>query len=565
MGDFLSKNLKNMSNEELTELSKELRFLVTEVTYKNGGHLASNLGVVELTVALHKVFDFKTDKLLFDVGHQCYAHKILTRGEEAFRTIRKKGGLSGFPNPTESEFDPFYAGHASTSLSLAVGLMRARKLCGENYEIISVLGDGALGGGMCYEALNDASTLGEKQIIVLNDNNMTISPTVGLMAKNLSDRKNTKEFFERFGFTYVDGVDGHDFSSLIPALEAAKKSETSVVVRVLTKKGMGDKPSSDNPEGFHSVQNSEKRGKTYSRVAGDAILKAAEKCKNLVAVTCAMKQGVGLEKFSETYPDRFVDVGIAEEHAATMCAAMAKGGLKPYLMVYGSFMQRAFDQLMTDVALPRLPVTVLMDRAGLVEGDGETHQGISSPNMFNLMPNFTVCAPKNKEELEKIIDWSLTFDGPLVVKYPKSQKSFDDFVLPVRYGKWDYHKGEDFVDGYILTSGAVCYDLAVKVAGTIIQNGLNLSTVNAKFIKPLDTEALDLMCKNPIIIIEDEVSAGSLSESVLAYFCDNKINAKVIRFVVPDKFYPTESEDELLESAGLTVQNITKRILDEIR
>lgn len=374
MGDFLSKNLKNMSNEELTELSKELRFLVTEVTYKNGGHLASNLGVMELTVALHKVFDFKTDKLLFDVGHQCYAHKILTRGEEAFRTIRKKGGLSGFPNPTESECDPFYAGHASTSLSLAVGLMRARKLCGEKYEIISVLGDGALGGGMCYEALNDASTLGEKQIIVLNDNNMTISPTVGLMAKNLSDRKNTKEFFERFGFSYVDDVDGHDFSSLIPALEAAKKSETSVVIRVLTKKGMGDKPSSDNPEGFHSVQNSEKRGKTYSRVAGDAILKAAEKCKNLVAVTCAMKQGVGLEKFSEIYPERFVDVGIAEEHAATMCAAMAKGGLKPYLMVYGSFMQRAFDQLMTDVALPRLPVTVLMDRAGLVEGDGETHQ-----------------------------------------------------------------------------------------------------------------------------------------------------------------------------------------------
>lgn len=565
MGDFLSKNPKNMTNEELTELANKLRFLVSEVTYRNGGHLASNLGVVELTVALHKVFDFKRDKLLFDVGHQCYAHKILTRGEDAFRTIRKKGGLSGFPNPTESEYDSFYAGHASTSLSLAVGLMRARKLCGEDYEIVSVLGDGALGGGMCYEALNDASTLNEKQIVVLNDNNMTISPTVGLMAKNLSDQKNTKEFFERFGFEYIDGVDGHDFSSLIPALEAAKNAKTSVVLHVLTKKGMGDKHSTENPEGFHSVQSAALSGKTYSKVAGEAVFKAAEKCKNLVAVTCAMKQGVGLEKFSETYPDRFVDVGICEEHAATMCAAMAKGGLKPYLMVYGSFMQRAFDQLMTDIALSKLPVTILLDRAGLVEGDGETHQGISSVNMFDLMPNFTVCAPKNKEELEKLIDWSLTFDGPLVIKYPKSRKSFDDFVLPVRYGKWDYHKGEDFVDGYILTSGAVCYDLATKVAGSIIQNGLNLSTVNAKFIKPLDTEALDLMCKNPIVIIEDAVSAGSLSESVLAYFCDKKINAKVIRFVIPDKFYPTESEDELLEDAGFTVEKITKRILDEIR
>lgn len=563
--DFLSKNIKNMTNNQLTEFADKLRLLVTDVTYTNGGHLSSNLGVVELTVAIHKVFDLPKDKLIFDVGHQCYAHKILTRGEDAFKTIRQKGGLSGFPNPTESDYDAFYAGHASTSLSLAAGLVRAKNITGDDYEVISVLGDGALGGGMCYEALNDSSTISGKQIIILNDNNMTISPTIGNMALKLSDNLNTKQFFERFGFTYVDGIDGHDFDSLIPALERAKQSKNSVVLHIHTEKGKGDEPSAENPEGFHSVSPGDKHGKTYSKAAGEAVMQAAAKCDKLVAVTCAMKQGVGLMEFAKKYPDRFVDVGISEEHAATMCAAMAKAGLKPYLMVYGSFMQRAFDQILNDIALPKLPVTILLDRAGFVEGDGETHQGTVSTNMFNLMPNFTVCAPKNLEELKKTIDWSLTFDGPLVIKYPKSRKSFDDFVLPVRYGKWDYHKGEDFVDGYILTSGASCYDLGVKVAGSIIKNGLNLSTVNAKFLKPLDTEALDAMKNSPIIVIEDSVEAGGLGESVLAYYNKIGANTKVIRFFAEDKFYKTQSEDDLFEDAGLNVDKIVKRILDEIR
>lgn len=546
---MLTDKIKSADAVELERIAADMRSNIINVIRKNGGHLASNLGVVEVTVALYKVFDFPKDKLIFDVGHQCYAHKIITRGREAFSSIRKKGGLSGFPKSGESVYDCYDFGHSSTSLSVACGFMRARKLKGENFEIISLIGDGALSGGMIYEALGDAYSIGEKQIIILNDNKMSISPTVGGMSAGLSDTAGTKEFFARFGFKYVDGVDGHDIGALIDAFTAAKNGTEPVVIRVSTRKGKGLDEATVSPEKYHSVSAESPAG-SYSAVAGETLKEMAATDGDIVAVTAAMKDGTGLSAFAEAYPDRFIDVGICEEHAATMCGAMAKAGLKPYFAVYSSFMQRAFDQIIHDNALQNLDVKYLVDRSGAVNDDGETHQGIFNLSFLSLIPNMKIVAPKNFADLKYTLPQTLAEKGPIAVRYPKSSLSEGDDADQTAFGRWA--EPDSDADGIILTTGAVMYAKGVKLAKSIMKNGLKLSTVNAKYIWPLDENWLTEFADKPIMILEDNERRGGFYEAVLSFYADKGLRAELTAVNFPQSFLCVGTLDELLDEYGFS-------------
>ncbi|MEG2675981.1 MAG: 1-deoxy-D-xylulose-5-phosphate synthase, partial [Clostridia bacterium] len=436
-----SKDVKKLTLQQLEILAKEVREKILNTVFKNGGHLSSNLGVVDLIIAAHYVFDFPQDKFIFDVGHQCYAHKILTGRKDSFSTLRQKNGISGFPKIEESEYDCANTGHASTSISLGCGFARANNYLSQKNNVISLIGDGAMTGGLVFEALNDVFAIKSKQIILLNDNEMSIGKNVGYISeylRSLSECESKSKPFCEFGLDYVGVVDGHNFAELIKAFERAKNNKKSIIIHIATKKGKGFAVAELDPCKYHGYSPSKCSTKTFSEVFGETLLTLATRDKNIFAITAAMANGTGLEEFEEKLPRQFVDVGIAEGHAVTMSSAMALNGIKPYFAVYSTFLQRAFDNLLHDVCLNKLPFVIGVDRAGFVSGDGETHQGIYDISFLSCMPNMTIFAPKDCEELAMALNWSEHFDAPLAIRYPKGYaKTTYNIHTPIEYGKFE--------------------------------------------------------------------------------------------------------------------------------
>ena len=531
-------DLKGLSKQEKEQLAQEIREEIIETVSKTGGHLASNLGVVELTIALHSVFNSPTDKLIWDVGHQAYVHKLLTGRREQFKTLRTMNGLAGFPKTSESKHDVFNTGHSSTSISVALGMARARDLKKEDHSVIAIIGDGALTGGMALEALNDAGNSRTRLIVVLNDNTMSISKNVGGLSNFLSKLRSRKiytrpsiyvrdkiakipkfgnwvikwvrrmkdsikqlilpdMFFEDLGFTYLGPVNGHNEQDLEDMLKRAKGYDSPVLIHVLTKKGKGYAPAEENPDKFHGVSSfdpktgkSRKEKKTdYSAVFGEELVKLAKENDKIVAVTAAMRDGTGLKPFEEQFPDRFFDVGIAEQHAISLCAGMAKEGMIPVVPIYSSFYQRAYDQVIHDICIQSLPVVLCVDRAGIVGNDGETHQGLLDLAFFNLVPNLTIMAPKDFEELRQMLRFAVQFNKPVVIRYPRGGESERKFPKhePIRWGKTE--KLEDGKDLTILAIGKMVAK-AMGIRDILSERGIQAEVINIRFLKPFDEETL---------------------------------------------------------------------------
>jgi Deoxyxylulose-5-phosphate synthase len=541
-----STRIKTLDTAALVALSEDIRKEIIEVTTKNGGHLSSNLGVVELTVALHYVFDFPKDKLLFDVGHQCYAHKILTR--DGFSLLRKKGGISGFPKPSESEFDEFYSGHSGTALSQAAGLVRARAIKGENFEVISVIGDGSLMNGNAFEALND-EVIG-KQIIIINDNKMTIGNTRGRLRAVLDDAVKAKNYFKLLGYDYLHLPCGHDMNLLINLFKTAKNSTKSVILHIDTEKGKGYIPAENDPAKFHSKGGAER---SYASVFSDTLISLAETDARIVAVTAAMCDATGLSGFSKRFPTRFFDVGIAEGHAVTMCAALAKQGLKPVFAVYGSFLQRSFDQLLLEISSEKLPVVLCVDHAGFVSDDGETHQGLTTVGYLR-QAGITTVTPKNFIEFESMLKWALLQDIPVAIRYPKGSVNNALPVTKIELGKWDTET--EGTDGTILFYGARLAVIASKLKASIMNKGLNLSTVNARFQNPVDYEMLEKLKNKGIFVLEDNILAGGLLSAITEYYATRGVSARVGVQAFSTPYIPAmtdaEAYGETFDLAALT-------------
>lgn len=595
-------DLKSYDIDDMRELCVELRSEIIDAVLNCGGHLASSLGAVELIVALHYVFDFPNDKLIFDVGHQSYAHKLLTgRAENFSKNLRKLDGIGGFTKRSESEYDTFTAGHAGNSISLALGLSRARDIAGGNYEVVSVIGDSSIVNGMSFEAMNDAGNKPSKHIIVLNDNAMSISKAVGAVSSKLTDlRQSTyyKKFknsvvknlseegrkdldyralrkikngikymfstgilFEEFGYTYVGPIDGHNIQELVKAFEIAKSESGSVIVHVVTKKGKGCIEAEKNPENYHGVGSmySTKQGKSsYSSLFGDKILELSQKDDKIVAVCPAMPDGTGLKKFSEQNPSRFFDCGIAEEHAVALSAGLARGGMKPYLAIYSTFLQRGFDQIIHDVALQNLPVRICVDRAGFVGEDGETHQGIFDMSFLTAVPNISVVSPASFKEFESILEWSLDVDFPIAIRYPRGGRDnpqFENFS----YGKWSVSGNIDS-DICLIASGANMVNEALKAREFLENDGRSCCVVNASTIKPLDFNLLDRISKKTLVVLEDNLYRGGLCSSILEYYAKNNKSVKILPFAVEDSFVCQGSVSELYEKYGINAKEIVEKI-----
>jgi 1-deoxy-D-xylulose-5-phosphate synthase len=608
-------DVRKLTYGQLELLAAEIRRFLIEKTSKHGGHLASNLGVVELTIAMYRVFDFPKDKLIWDVGHQSYTHKILSGRKGGFDDLRQYGGISGFPKRRESEYDAFDTGHSSTSVSAGLGLVQARDLLGEDYKVISVIGDGALTGGMAYEALNNAGNRKTNFIIILNDNNMSISRNVGGVHTYLSQlraaesynalKENTKEalnripvvgsgmvekitrtknsikqlvipgmLFENMGITYLGPVDGHDIRSLVTILREASKINRSVLIHVKTKKGKGYGPAEKHPDVFHGVGPFDivtgkplggGGGPSYTDVFSRTICAMAEEDPRIVGVTAAMPGGTGLSAFAKAYPDRFFDVGIAEQHAVTSAAGMAAGGLRPYVAVYSSFLQRAFDQIMMDVCLQQLPVVFCVDRAGLVGSDGETHQGILDLTYMTAIPGMTVMAPKNMWELEEMLRFSASYDLPLAIRYPrgKAYQGLEDFLAPVEYGKSEMLFEEDTL---ALVAVGSMVSTAEHIREKLKKTGRSCTLVNGRFIKPVDTDMLDRLAANHrfIVTLEENVLRGGFGEQVLAYMEQHHPEVRVICITLPDA-YVEHGDVTLLRSVlGIDSDSIIKKLAGEL-
>ncbi len=615
------KDLKKLNMLQLRQLAHETRRFLIESTASTGGHLSSNLGVVELTIALHYVFDSPVDKLVWDVGHQAYVHKLLTGRQEAFQTLRQFGGLSGFPKRSESEHDFFDTGHSSTSISSGLGLALARDLKNEEGYILPIIGDGALTGGMAYEALNNATSLAKKFIVILNDNQMSIDKNVGGMALYLdkfrtgqlykemkSDLQTTLSriphvgepitealrgvkngvkqllipgmFFEEIGITYLGPVDGHDLRQLYVTLEQAKKVDGPVLVHVLTQKGKGYSPAEKNPTKFHGVKpfntqngefikKKESTGKTYSKIVGETLEDLAKDDPSVVAITAAMCQGTGLDQFHKIYPKRFFDVGIAEQHAVTFAGGLVSGGLKPYFVVYSSFLQRAYDQIVHDIALPHLPVTFCIDRAGLVGEDGETHQGVFDISFLSHIPGMTVMAPRSGEECEAMIRYANTYnDGPIAIRYPKGEaydSEEDVSCPPIEHGEQEWiAKGKG---SRLIISVGHFYERALSVTKTL--NGMDKRTdlVSLRFIKPLKDTFIEELAKNydTIYVLEESLLQGgvtSVIQNALCQWCSlHQYRVPyVYGFGIDNQFVPHGSVDRLNQSLSLDTVSIMNRI-----
>ena len=606
-------DIKKLSGQELSVLADEIRTFLIEKISVTGGHLASNLGVVELTMAMHLAFDLPQDRMIWDVGHQAYTHKLLTGRKAGFDDLRKHGGMSGFPKRKESDCDAFDTGHSSTSISAGLGYVEAREILGENHHVISVIGDGSLTGGMAYEALNNASHLNSNFIIVLNDNNMSISKNVGGMSKYLdglrtadaytglkkgvesalkqmpagkplvSHLKKTKSsikqlfvpgmFFEDRGITYLGPIDGHDIKALYRTFEEAKKLNNAVLVHVITKKGKGYLPAEEFPSKFHgtgpfAIETGEalakKKQDTYTDVFGKVMCDLAAKDPKIVAITAAMSDGTGLSEFAHRYKKRFFDVGIAEEHAVTFAAGLAAGGLKPVFAVYSSFLQRAYDQLIHDVALQNLPVVFAVDRAGIVGNDGETHQGIFDLSFLSSIPNMTIISPKNRWELADMIRYAVSYEAPIAIRYPRgtAYMGLKEYRKPITFQTSEVIYEED---GIAIFSVGHMMEVAEKVREKLKEIGYNCSLINSRFIKPIDEHILDEMAEEHtmFVTIEENVLSGGYGEKVQDYVMRQHLPVDVLKIGVPDEYVEHGNIDVLRKEIMLDEDSIVKQIITQ--
>ncbi|MEQ8189628.1 MAG: 1-deoxy-D-xylulose-5-phosphate synthase [Candidatus Eremiobacterota bacterium] len=605
-------DLKSLSAAELEALSSEIRQNIIEVVSDTGGHLGSNLGVVELTVALHRIFNSPDDKIIWDVGHQCYTHKILTGRKNSFHTLRQPGGICGFPRREESPHDHFNTGHTSTSISMALGLSKAGELCGKNNHYIAVIGDGAMTGGMAFEALNHAGHIGANIIIVLNDNTMSISPNVGAMSRYLNQmrmaptykklredidgmiaripaigptmwlttqklEKSIKQLlvhgmlFETLGFTYLGPFDGHNIPLLLETFEKAKTMKGPRFIHVLTKKGKGYIHAEQDPTCLHGtspfhIETGKPRKKkvriTYSESFGKSLVKMAEKDSSIVAITAAMPDGTGLSDFARKFPHRFFDVGIAEQHAVSLASGLAANGARPVVAIYSTFLQRAFDQIILDVCLSNLPVTFCLDRAGLVGDDGPTHHGVFDISYLRCIPNLTIMSPKDEDEMQDMLYTALKHDGPCAIRYPRSEV----LGVPVKKNPEaiPYGKGEILKDGrsLVIMAAGNMVRTALDAAVLLEKEDISTKVINLRFIKPLDEELIlnsAIECKH-IITVEDNVLAGGLGSEVMEVLERNEIdNIKLSRTGIPDSFIDAGSTKILYEKCGLYPAGIANK------
>lgn len=605
-------DIKKIKEQDYSKLADEIRNFLIQNVSKTGGHLASNLGVVELTMALHLFLGFPQDKIVWDVGHQAYTHKLLTGRKELFQTLRQLDGLSGFPKKEESGCDSFDTGHSSTAISAALGLVKARDLSGENHKVVAVLGDGALTGGMAFEAINNAGRLRSNMMIVLNDNNMSISENVGGLSNYLGKLRTSSKytgfkenmeytlnqmpgvgktiveklkrskdaikyfvlpsmFFEDMGLTYIGPIDGHNIDQLLTAFVAAAKAKKAVVVHVLTKKGKGYQLAEKYPSKYHGVDPFDiesgkpiKSEKTisYTKLFGDTLSRFALTDDKIVAITAAMPNGTGLSGFKRQFPKRFFDVGIAEEHAVTFAAGLAMGGYKPVVAIYSTFLQRAYDQIIHDVCINNLPVIFAIDRAGITGRDGKTHQGTFDLSFLSHIPNLLVMAPKNNIELEEMLAYALNYNGPVAIRYPKGEAylGMQEYNAPIEYGKFEMITEES--DIALVAVGSMV-KTAQEVAQVLKQEGKQVSLINARFISPIDKVMIDqLVVKHSIIVtLEENVRNGGFGQKVADYlFETNHRNIKLLNISVPDIFIEHGSVSELHERFELDAEGILRKI-----
>lgn len=615
MSEYLDRineanDIKKIEPEAYDALASEIRSFIIESVSEHGGHLASNLGVVELTMALHLCMDFPNDKLIWDVGHQAYTHKLLTGRKEDFSGLRTFGGMSGFPKHKESPCDAFDTGHSSTSISAALGYARARDLKGEDRTVVAVIGDGSLTGGMAYEALNNVSHLKSNMIIVLNDNKMSISENVGGLSKHLTalrtresymdfkmdvekklkqiphvgdsvarSVKKSKDsirqlfvkggFFEDFGIKYIGPIDGHDIKEMVRVLNALKRLNEPVVMHVVTQKGRGYMPAEKNPSAFHGVgsfdiatgESLASKSLTYTSVFSKTICRLGKAHPNVVTICAAMPDGTGLTAFKKHFPDRFFDVGIAEQHAVTFAAGLAAGGMHPFVAVYSSFLQRAYDQIIHDVCIQNLPVVFCVDRAGLVGADGETHQGIFDLSYLSMIPNMTVCAPKNKYELYDMLYFAYQYHGPIAIRYPRGSayEGFKNMRPPIEYGKSELmFEGEKIA----LVAVGSMVQTAVQVREKLLDKGINATVVNARFVCPLDTECLDRLSRDHqwIVTMEENVLKGGFGEACGDYLLAKHEDVRLIHVGVPDVYVEHGGVDQLKKTLHMDADSIVERI-----
>jgi 1-deoxy-D-xylulose-5-phosphate synthase len=603
-------DLKDLSADELTQLAEELREQIVATVAENGGHLGSSLGVVELSIALHRVFDSPTDKIVWDVGHQAYAHKLLTGRLDRFHTLRQLNGVSGFPKRNESEHDAFDVGHSSTSISAALGMAAGKDILGSDEKIIAVIGDGSLTAGMAFEGLNHAGHLKQKLVVILNDNEMSISPNVGALSSFLSRKLSSDAFirfkketenilshvpgfgkelvniakraeeslkgfitpgmlFEGFGFDYFGPIDGHNLDELMETLENVANIKGPVLLHVVTKKGKGFEPAEENPPKYHGVgpfnpdTGEVKGGKpgsaaSYTGVFGDTLVKLAAEDKRMVAITAAMAEGTGLNKFAASYPERFFDVGIAEQHAVTFAAGLACRGLRPVVTIYSTFMQRAYDQVLHDVCLQNLPVTFAMDRGGLVGADGPTHHGVFDLSYMRHIPNLTFAVPRNEVELRRVMKTAALNDGPFAYRYPRGNGvglPLEGEIEPLEVGKGEVLR--QGCDGLIIAIGVMVGE-ALEAAKILSQQGIEVGVVDARFVKPLDRELLlTQAAKVPLVITaEENALQGGFGTAVLELLNDSGLSLPVVRVGIPDHFVEQGTQAELRSQLGIDADGI---------
>lgn len=567
--------LKSMSLTELNALCEELRKKIIKYVIQNGGHLSSNLGMVELTVALHYVFDFLEDKIIFDVGHQCYTHKMLTGREDSFPTLRKRGGLSGFPKREESEFDCYNTGHAGTSVSAALGIAKARDLSGGDYAVIAVIGDGSFNNGLVYEAFNSLKPLKTNILVIINDNGMSISPTVGSMHEYLEvlsadaeeqyHKNRRASIFEKFGFEYDGVYDGNDLAVMISRLKIIKEKlkTQSVILHVLTKKGKGYSFCEEHPEATHGIGAGSPSAPAveYSSVLGKTLTEIAAKDEKIVAVTAAMTGSLGLNPFFEKYPERAVDVGICEEHATILCASMAAEGYKPYYAVYSTFLQRSFDEIIIDICSQNLPVTMCIDRAGISGADGETHQGVFDLSFLVPVPGLTIAVPKDKDEFAAMLEFSAGYGEPLAIRYPRVCTHSFGPVKKVEAGTWELlKKGDGHVA--VLACGERAIARAFAAAEKAKRKGVSASVINARFVKPMDEKMLASLKENVVLTVEDNMAAGGFGSLVAEYYSASAKRVKVFGYA--DTFIEQGGVDELMDDYGLSVDAIADYIIKSV-
>lgn len=606
-----TEDIKKLNGEEMAVLCKELRKFLLQKVSKTGGHLASNLGVVELTVALEYCFDLPKDKIVWDVGHQAYIHKILTGRKEGFDHLRQLDGLSGFPKPNESDCDAFAAGHSSTSISAALGLAKARDLMGGKEHVIAVIGDGSMTGGLAYEALNNAGKEHTNLIVILNDNQMSIDTNVGAMSRHLNNLRTSNQYrgwkeavkqfrnnvpvigegtyqvlknvrdgakmllthgalFEQLGFKYIGPVDGHDLPELIELLQNVKEMNRPVLIHVKTIKGKGYPYAEERPWDYHGVGAfdlktglpTSKGGKSWSAVFGEKMVEIGKKNPKVVGITAAMSSGTGYEKFQRAFPKRFFDVAIAEQHGTTFAAGLAKGGITPVFAVYSSFLQRAYDQIVHDVCMQNLHVVFAIDRAGIVGADGETHQGVFDLSFLSHIPNMTVLSPKNGWELEEMLDFAVNkWDGPIAVRYPRgtAETAFSENKQPIEYGKAELiREGEKIA---ILAEGHML-KAAADAAKLLEADGFHPMLVNMRFIKPLDEAMLRKAAENcaHIVTVEDNLRRGGFGSKVMEFYGDKGIQADILNLAFPDKYIEQGTQAQLFERYGLDAAGIYESI-----